>query len=206
MRQQLAVERQYRRIHRAWLRLRKAMPTIDHRWKLKSLESEMRALAWVLGVNPDLDQNQDQGNTPHASQAPHSAGYHSGYYAAAQMAREMVTPYGQPSLMGVRLTRARRDLQDAWKGRWRWLLEVPASPGDSPDAQTQYWAAFVSEQCVAELALAMGTALFSSDSKAIHRLIERQDRADTPTVIDLRALIETVEWSVMERQTAGGAA
>jgi hypothetical protein len=174
MRKLSAIVRQYQRARVRWKRLRRKGPS----WDLATAASEVRALAWVLGVDPEHGPERD--DRPR-------------YYAA-----EMVSAAtGEAPLTGVRLTRAWQD-----KGRVWWLLEVPADP----DGETRYWAAFLSEQCVAELGLCFASALFGSHPSDMCKIIERQGQADKPTVTDLRTLIAQVEWPVRERQTSGGAA
>lgn len=95
MRHQSLIVKRYLRSQRKWKRLRKFGPS----WELAQVESEVRALAWVLGVDPESDVR-------------------SRYHAA-----EMTSPEtGAAPLAGVRLTRAWLD--DV--GQRHWLLEVPA--------------------------------------------------------------------------------
>jgi hypothetical protein len=184
MRDQEAVMRLYQRLHRRWRKLQKAMPTRDARWERAETESAVRALAWVLGLDPASE-----------------TGKHQRYLAA-----EMQSPDGTPPLKGVRLTRA-------WDGGervgWYWLLEVPARENADGQTETVYWAAMLAQRQVMELALAFGKAFYQSEPTkeldVVMASIAHLDLADEPTVADLRALISTVEWSVMERQTGGAA-
>jgi hypothetical protein len=177
-----AVMRLYQRLHRRWRRLQKARPTSDTRWESAQTESAVRALAWVLGLDPESETG-----TLHR------------YYSVGAM----TSPDGRPPLTGVRLTRA-------WDGGgkvgWYWVLEVPARIQDDGKTETVYWAAMVAQRQVQELALAFGKAFYESEpTKELDVIMASQNIADQPTVTDLRALIASVEWSVMERQTGGAA-
>jgi hypothetical protein len=119
------------------------------------------------------------------------------------LAAEMQSPDGRSPLTGIRLTRA-------WDGGekvgWYWLLEVPQHENADGQVETVYWAAMLAERQVSELALAFGKAFYQSEpTKELDVVMASLDRADEPTVTDLRMLIATVEWSVMERQTGGAA-
>ncbi len=192
MRDQGAVMRLYQRLHRRWRKLQKARPTSDARWESAHIESAVRALAWVLGLDPERETGQ---------------------MYRRYRATEMESPDGRPALTGVRLTRA-------WDGGeqagWYWLLEVPAEANSEGEGEpesvpeTIYWAAMLAQQQVAELALAFGEAFYRSSSpsettKELDVIMAARDIADEPTVTDLRALIASVEWSVMERRTGGAA-
>lgn len=187
MRDQGAVMRLYQRLHRRWRRLQKAQktrPTSDARWECAQTESAVRALAWVLGLDPASETGTQQ----------------------RYLAAEMQSPDGRPPLSGVRLTRA-------WDGGekvgWYWMLEVPRHENVDGGIETVYWAAMVAQRQVQELALAFGKAFYQSEpTKELDVIMASLDIADQPTVTDLRALISTVEWSVMERQPRrqGGAA
>jgi hypothetical protein len=64
----------------------------------------------------------------------------------------------------------------------------------------------LAQRQVMELALAFGKAFYQSEpTKELDVVMAALDVADQPTVTDLRALIASVEWSVMERQTGGAA-
>jgi hypothetical protein len=146
------------------------------------MESAVKALAWVLGLDPASETGKRQ----------------------RYLAAEMQSPDGRPPMTGVRLTRA-------WDGGakvgWYWLLEVPARQSGNGQPETVYWAAMLAERQVAELALAFGKAFYQSEpTKELDVVMASLDIADEPTVTDLRALIQGVEWSVMERRTTGGAA
>lgn len=177
MRNGYTVVKQYQQAHRRWSRLKRKGVSADS-WQLAEARGAVHALAWVLGVDPLGAAN----------------GSPKGRYRPA----EMTSPDGRPPLSGVRLTRAWQDDH----GCWWWLLEVPATPDD----ETDYWADFLPQQCVAELALAMGSAYFTSTAESFGKLIEACPQADQPTVTDVRALIEqTAEWPVRDRRTGGAA-
>ena len=181
MRDLEAVMRLYQRLHRRWRKLQKARPTSDARWERTETESAVKALAWVLGLDPESEPGKTQ----------------------RYLAAEMQSPDGRSPLKGIRLTRA-------WDGGervgWFWLLEVPKHENVDGEIQTVYWAAMLPERAVQELALAFGKAFYQSEpTKELDVVMASLDLADQPTVTDLRTLISTVEWSVMERQTGGAA-
>lgn len=141
----------------------------DADFELVTCRSALYALGWALGVDPSLGQ--------------------SGGYRAAEMA----SLEGKEPLRGVRLTGAWRDVWQVGGLRY-WLLEVPASR----EAGTEYWACFLAERSVAELAVACGAAFFGSTPTQMRALIEQSELVDQPTV---RALGELIA-----RGAAGGSA
>lgn len=182
MRDQEAVMRLYQRLHRRWRKLAKGRQTAEARWERAQTESAVKALAWVLGLDPESEPGKEQ----------------------CYLAAEMESPDGRPPLAGIRLTRA---WDGGEKAGWYWLLEVPAYESSDGQVETVYWAAMLSQRQVAELALAFGRAFYEArPQESYAAVVVARDIADEPTVTDLRALISTVEWSVMERRTTGGAA
>jgi hypothetical protein len=181
MRDQEAVMRLYQQLHRRWRKLAKGRQTAEARWEREQTESAVRALAWVLGLDPESEPGKQQ----------------------RYLAAEMESPDGRPPLTGMRLTRA-------WDGGekvgWYWLLEVPTYENADGQTETVYWAAMLPERVVQELALAFGKAFYQSEpTKELDVVMASLDLADQPTVMDLRALVASVEWSVMDRQTGGAA-
>ncbi|HET8906726.1 MAG TPA: hypothetical protein VFN11_07155 [Ktedonobacterales bacterium] len=179
MREQSSVVNRYLAERARWQRLKRRAqrkgPSSgeDGGWKLAAASSAVRALAWVLGVDPEHDGIQ--GEQPK--------------YRAAKM----TSPDGTPPLTGARLTGAWRNVWSGGLGMRYWLLEVPAATatGDatSDAADTQYWAAFISERCVKELLVACATAVDESRASDWLRLIDRTRESDQPTVRALRELI-----------------
>ena len=183
MREQSSVVNRYLAERARWQRLKRraqrkrSSAGEDGGWKLAAASSAVRALAWVLGVDPEHDGTQ--GEQPK--------------YQAAKM----TSPDGKPPLTGARLTGAWRNVWSGGLGMRYWLLEVPAATATCDTsggatggaADTQYWAAFISERCVKELLVACAIAVDESRSSDWLRLIDRKRESDQPTV---RALCELI--------------
>ena len=169
MRGQNAIARRYLSLLRKWRRLRKLAIKGSPSWEMVSLDSEVRALAWALGADPRDGLGQPYGGT------------------------EMAVD-GTPRLRGMRLTGVWQETH-RFVGRRDttryWLLEVPASR----EAGTDYWAAFLTERQVADLALSLGMALFGSAPEALTRMAAAGEQADGPTVESLRKLVERTAWA-----------
>jgi hypothetical protein len=139
-----------------------------------SLDSEVRALAWVLGADPRDGLGQPYGGTE-------------------------MTVDGKPRLQGVRLTGVWQETQRFITGHISgrrdttryWLLEVPAST----ESRTEYWAVFLTERQVADVLLSAGMALFGSAPDALTRMATAGEQADGPTVESLRRLVERTSWA-----------
>ena len=183
MQEKTSIAQRYLSLHRKWRRLRKQQLGGPPSWELVSLDSAVKALAWVLGADP-----YDGAGQP---------------YGAADMAVD-----GKPPLRGVRLTGVWQEAQ-RFRGRpdghRYWLLEIPASQ----TAQTEYWAVFLTEEQVSDLGVLFAAALLGSGPEALRQLAGAADHADASSVSDIRSFIQQAEWSVAERQTGretGGAA
>ena len=185
MRGQNAIARRYLSLLRKWRRLRKLAIKGSPSWEMVSLDSEVRALAWALGADPRDGLGQPYGGTE-------------------------IAVDGKPRLQGVRLTGVWQETHRFITGRRDttryWLLEVPAST----EARTDYWAAFLTERQVADLALSAGMALFGSAPDALTRMAAAGEQADAPTVESLRKLVERTAWADgadgLDAQRTGGAA
>ena len=169
MRQRNTIASKYLTLSRKWRRLRKQQAGSQPSWEMVSLESAVRALGWVLGVDP-----QDGAGQP---------------YGGENMGVDGKTP-----LSGVRLTGVWQEVR-RFSGRRDtnryWLLEVPASA----EAGTQYWACFLTERQVGDLALAFGAALMGSEAESLNRMATVVEQADAPTVEEVRAFVARADWS-----------
>ena len=184
MRERNAIARRYLSLLRRWRLLRRRTIKGSPSWEMVSLDSEVRALGWALGVDPRDGLGQPYGGTE-------------------------IAVDGKPRLQGVRLTGVWQETH-RFVGRKDttryWLLEVPASR----EARTDYWAAFLTERQVADLALSAGMALFGSAPDALTRMAAAGEQADAPTVESLRKLVERTAWADgadgLDAQRTGGAA
>ncbi len=169
MRGQTAIAQRYLSLLRRWRRLRRRAIKGSPSWEMVSLDSEVRALAWVLGADPQDGLGQPYGGTE-------------------------MTVDGKPRLQGVRLTGVWQETH-RFVGRCDttryWLLEVPASR----EAGTDYWAVFLTERQVADVLLSAGMALFGSAPEALTRMATAGEQADGPTVESLRRLVERTSWA-----------
>ena len=188
MRGQTAIAQRYLSLLRRWRRLRRRAIRGSPSWEMVSLDSEVRALGWVLGADPRDGLGQPYGGTE-------------------------MTVDGKPRLQGVRLTGVWQETQRFITGRCDttryWLLEVPAST----EARTDYWAVFLTERQVADVLLSAGMALFGSAPDALTRMATAGEQADAPTVESLRRLVERTSWAEggdsgdgADTQRTGGAA
>ena len=170
MRGQNAIARRYLSLLRRWRRLRRRAIKGSPSWEMVSLDSEVRALGWVLGADPRDGLGQPYGGTE-------------------------MTLDGKPRLQGVRLTGVWQETHRFITGRRDttryWLLEVPAST----EARTEYWAVFLTERQVADVLLSAGMALFGSAPDALTRMATAGEQADAPTVESLRRLVERTAWT-----------
>ena len=189
MRGQTAIAQRYLSLLRRWRRLRRRAIKGSPSWEMVSLDSEVRALAWVLGADPRDGLGQPYGGTE-------------------------MTVDGKPRLQGVRLTGVWQETQRFITGHISgrrdttryWLLEVPAST----ESRTEYWAVFLTERQVADVLLSAGMALFGSAPDALTRMATAGEQADGPTVESLRRLVERTSWAESvdgaDTQRTGGAA
>lgn len=178
MREMQEVARQFLDVRREWLELRQQEPGLDlmARRILDERGSEMRALAWVLGVDldvmsmPKTPGSARNGRVPAVTQLASREGgtacsqEEGGPGSARNVAcsqEEGGLPAGIEPVEGVTVTHV--EALDCW------LLEVPGNP--DPAWQTQYWAAFLTGQQVRQL----GSALISTYASEKRRR-ERQVR------------------------------
>ena len=169
MRERNAIARRYLSLLRRWRLLRKKQIRGTPSWAMVSLDSEVRALGWALGVDPRDGLGQPYGGT------------------------EMAVD-GTPRLRGMRLTGVWQETH-RFAGRQDtttyWLLQIPAST----EAGTEYWAAFLTERQVSDLLLSTVTALFGSAPEALNQMAAACEQADRPTVESLRRLVERTSWT-----------